>query len=542
MHSKKLLTILLICLTYIAVGQSYFYPLERSYLLSREKNLYHKSSTLHTSIQPYFYKETSDYFTEDSLANGVQYNIRRNNFWNRTASNFLNSYLVKIDTGNVHLRAALLFDLEMVKDVEAKDSYYRNTRGLILKGDLGKQFSFVTGFYENQASFAGYVNRFIDSFGVIPGQGLTKPFKDGSAQDFVLPFGYICYAPSKYITIQFGQDKNFIGNGYRSLLLSDNSMNAPNVKLMSSFWKIKYMVLYQQFLDTREQNAGALLGKGYPRKFATMHYLSWKATRSLELGFFDAVIWQASDSTNQRGFDIAYLNPVIFLRPAEFYNGSADNALMGINVKYSIRNNWYVYGQFILDDMKFNELKKKDSRYPQKYGFQIGTRVFDIAKIKGLAVQGEINYVTPYTYTHRLSRQGYTHYNQSLAHVQNANFWEWVGIVDYNKNRWSLHGRMVRVAYGADTSAATNWGHNVLADIQQYPNYYQGDVKMLQGVRTDVTFLTGTVAYILNPTLNMRVEGSVTIRIQEQIGKPTEENIMVGIGLKTALFNKYYDF
>ncbi|MFN8416182.1 MAG: hypothetical protein U0U66_07605 [Cytophagaceae bacterium] len=531
-----------LCLTTQVVGQSYFYPLERTYLLSREANLYSKSSTLHTSIQPYFFKETENYFNEDSLRNGIHYNIQRNNFVNRTLGNFLNDYLVKIDTGNVHLRAAVLFDVQLQQDVAAKDMYYRNTRGLLLKGDLGSKFSFVTGFYENQASFAPYVNRFIDSFGVIPGQGLTKSFKDHGAQDFILPFGYVCYAPSKLFTVQFGQDKNFIGNGYRSLLLSDNAMNAPNLKIMSSFWKIKYMMIVQQFLDIRDQSVNSTLGKGYPRKFATMHYLSWKATKSLEVGFFDAVIWQPADSTNPRGLDWAYMNPVIFLRPTEFYNGSADNALMGINLKYSITNNFYTYGQFILDDLKFNELKKKGSAYPQKYGFQLGARWFDIAKIKGLAVQSEVNYVMPYTYTHRLSRQSYTHYNQSLAHIQNANFIEWVGIADYNKNRWTLHGRIVHVTYGTDSSSATNWGHNVLADIRDYPQYYQGGSKMLQGVKTNMTYLTGSIGYIINPKLNMKVEGTLTVRVQQQEGKAKEDNIILGIGFKTSLFNQYYDF
>lgn len=544
MHFRltTLLTLLFICLTRLVVGQSYFYPLERTYLLSREADLYSKSSDLHTSIQPYFFKETEPYFTEDSLRDGIHYNIQRKNFVNRTIGNFLNDYLVKIDTGNVHLRAAILFDLQLQKDIATQDNYYRNTRGILIKGDLGNKFSFATGFYENQASFAPYINRFIDTFGVIPGQGLTKSFKENGGQDFILPFGYVCYSPSKLLTVQFGQDKNFIGNGYRSLLLSDNSMNAPNLKIMSSFWKIKYMMIVQQFLDTREQNPTAILGKGYPRKYATMHYLSWKATKSLEVGFFDAVIWQGGDSTNQRGLDLAYLNPVIFLRPTEFYNGSADNALMGLNIKYSITNNFYTYAQFILDDLKFNELKKKGSTYPQKYGFQLGARWFDIAKIKGLAIQSEVNYVMPYTYTHRLSRQSYTHYNQSLAHTQNANFIEWVGIADYNKNRWTLHGRIVYVTYGADTTTTTNWGHNVLADIKDHPNYYQGGSKMLQGVKTNMTYLTGSIGYVINPKLNMKLEGTVTVRLQEQEGKAKEDNVILGIGFRTSLFNQYYDF
>ncbi len=521
------------------IAQSRFNHLERQYLLSEEASIHSKENNLHTSIQPYFIKETQTLYNQDSLRHNIKYPIKRTNFFNKVADNFSNNYLVPIDSGIVSIRAAPLFDFELAYDTKQNKQYYRNTRGFLIYGDFGKNFSFLTGYYENQASFPGYINTFIDSNLVIPGQGLTKPFKNGAAQDFSLPFGYICYAPNRYLTVQFGQDKNFIGNGYRSLLRSDNSMNNPFFKLQTSFWHLKYMVLYEQQLDVRAEQI-SILGSGYPRKYSTTHYLSWKINKSVELSFFESIVWQASDSNIYRGFDWTYLNPVIFLRPAEFYNGSADNALMGLNVKYQILHNLYTYGQFILDDVKINELKKANSAYPQKYGFQLGARYFNIAKIKGLAAQVEFNYVRPYTYSHRQSIQSYTHYNQSLAHPQNANFIEWIGILDYNVKRWSISNRLVYTTYGADSSSATNWGHNILADISQYPIYYQGH-KMLQGFKNTVIFNTLTAAYIINPTVNMRIEMSYTFRSQKNKAT-TDINSIFGFSFKTALFNKYYDF
>jgi hypothetical protein len=535
----KLTCIIFLTVFYTVSGQSRFSPLERQYLLSEEAAIHSKENNLHTSIQPYFLNETNGLYNQDSLRNGIKYSIHRTNFFSKVADNFANNYLVPIDSGIVSIRATPLFDLELQYDPSKKQQYYRNTRGILVYGDFGKKFSFYTGYYENQASFPDYINTFIDSNLVVPGQGLTKPFKNNKGQDFGLPFGYICYAPSRFLTVQFGQDKNFIGNGYRSLLRSDNAMNNPFLKLQASFWHIKYMVLYEQFQDVHAQQL-SILGKGYPKKYSTTHYLSWKVNKSFELGLFESIVWQAGDSTGYRGFDWTYLNPVIFLRPTEFYNGSADNALMGINVKYQILHNMYTYGQIILDDLKFSELKKKNSTYPQKYGFQLGARYFDIAKIKGLAVQAELNYVTPYTYSHRLSLQNYSHYDQSLAHVQNANFIEWVGIIDYNRKRWSISNRLVYCNYGADKTSATNYGHNIFADISQYPNYYQG-TKILQGYKTTLIYNTLTAAYIINPAVNMRLEASFTFRSQKTSDSNDIDKIF-GFSFKTALFNKYYDF
>jgi len=523
----------------VAVAQSRFAPLERQYLLSEEAAIHSKENNLHTSIQPYFYNETKSLFNQDSLRQGVHYKIKRNNFVNRVSDNFVNNYLVPIDSGIVSIRATPLFDFELSFDPSKKQQYYRNTRGVLIYGDFGSKFSFYTGIYENQAVFPDYINTFIDSNNVIPGQGLTKTFKDGKGQDFVLPFGYVCYNPNRYLTVQFGQDKNFIGNGYRSLLRSDNSMNNPFFKIQTSFWHVKYMILYEQFQDVRKESS-TVLGIGYPKKYSTTHYLSWKVNKSFEVGLFESIIWQAADSSGYRGFDWAYLNPIIFLRPTEFYNGSADNALIGFNLKYQILRNLYTYGQIIIDDLKFDELKKKGSTYPQKYGFQLGVRHFDIAKIKGLAAQAEFNYVMPYTYTHRISLQNYSHYDQALAHPQNANFIEWIGIIDYNKKRWSFSNRLVYCTYGADKTSATNWGHNLFADISVYPQYYQGS-EMLQGYKNTLIYNTLTAAYIINPKVNMRFEASFTYRSQKNVDVTSIDKI-IGFSFKTALFNKYYDF
>ena len=69
------------------------------------------------------------------------------------------------------------------------------------------------------------------------------------------------------------------------------------------------------------------------RKYTTTHYLSWAISKRVNLSFFDAIVWSATDSAgNYRGFDAQYLNPIIFMRPVEFSIGSPDNALMGLNL------------------------------------------------------------------------------------------------------------------------------------------------------------------------------------------------------------------
>lgn len=49
--------------------------------------------------------------------------------------------------------------------------------------------------------------------------------------------GTISYALKKHFTFQTGHDRNFIGDGYRSLILSDNATPYPFLKIVTDFGK-----------------------------------------------------------------------------------------------------------------------------------------------------------------------------------------------------------------------------------------------------------------------------------------------------------------
>jgi hypothetical protein len=89
--------------------------------------------------------------------------------------------------------------------------------------------------------------------------------------------------------------KNFIGDGYRSLLESDGASPYPYFKINTNFWKIKYTNTYV-VKDVRPE---VTLERTYATKFMANHYLSWNVSNRLNLGFFESVIW----TTNDRGFD-----------------------------------------------------------------------------------------------------------------------------------------------------------------------------------------------------------------------------------------------
>jgi len=264
--------------------------------------------------------------------------------------------VVQIKKDDVILRLDPLFFLQTGVDLKdnsqrADTTWFRtNSRAARVQGWLGKKFYFLTEFYENQSFYPQYADAFSrqlapqsfrngayfpdsTSFGLIPGMGRAKKF-GASGFDYGVSNAFIAYSVNEDLSLTAGTSKNFIGEGYRSMILSDASFSYPYLKLTGNLKNVKYTVLYNQFIDRSSTLSPEF---GMDRKWATMHYLQVMLWGRLNLGLFDAIVWENADSTGHRGFDVQYLNPIILLRPVEESFGSPDNALVGST--FSVRIN-----------------------------------------------------------------------------------------------------------------------------------------------------------------------------------------------------------
>jgi hypothetical protein len=196
--------------------------------------------------------------------------------------------------------------------------------------------------------------------------------------------------------IAAGYGKQFLGDGYRSLLLSDNSNNAPYVRLQARIWKLSYNVLYNRYVNKFWNEVN---GDPQP-KYSTVHYLGFN-TKKFQLGLFDEITWLSKDTNFTRGFDLQYVNPLIFMRPLEFAIGSPDNAMIGLNAKYKLYKNGFIYGQIALDDINLHLTLDSNSQfYGNKYALQLGHMEQRLFSVKGLSYRFEWNNVRPLTYGH----------------------------------------------------------------------------------------------------------------------------------------------
>jgi hypothetical protein len=327
-------------------------------------------------------------------------------------------YAVKTKNFNFRINPVLAFRFGAEKDF--KKLLFQNTRGVEFRADVRGVVGFYFSIYENQMRPFNFVRKNYEfgEYKFVPGNAYWKPYRT-TGVDYFQVRGYVNVNALKYFNIQLGHDKFFIGNGIRSLFLSDFSAPVFFLRLNTRIWKFNYQNIFTELTNQYVRGGDRLLVK----KYAAFHHLTVNVTHFLDIGFFEGVVFNRKDH-----FELQYLNPLIFYRAIEQSLGSPDNALVGMDIKANIVNRMQVYGQLVIDEFNFGELMKRKGWYGNKFGFQLGIKAIDIAP--NLDMQLEFNTVRPYTYTHK-STSNYTHYNQPLAHPLGANFYELSGILRY---------------------------------------------------------------------------------------------------------------
>ncbi len=498
----------------------------------------------HTAAKPYIYQDVARYY--DLKQVNLQTYKEGTSWWSKK---LFNEHLVQVQGDDYWFTFDPIFDLQAGKDNAADFSTtFNNTRGVYIQGGLGKQFSFSTSFYESQGRFAHYINNYAESlraFGpdpaIIPGRGIGKRFKK-DAYDYPVAEAYLSYTPNKFINIQFGHGKNFIGDGYRSLLQSDVSSPSTFLKLNTKFWKIKYTNTWMWLRDVRPE---VVQDKAFLTKYMANHYLSWNVSKRFNLGLFESVMWTNS---NDRGFDINYLNPLIFFRALEFETGQgAGNALIGLSGKYKLSNNANIYSQFILDEFSLNDITGGKKSWKNKYGYQIGLKYFNAFKIDNLLFQMEYNRVRPYTYSHNTIVLNYAHDNQSMAHLWGSNFSETILIGRYHYNRWFADAKIVFGKKGFDFNDDVDdfsYGGDIYRNYNERP--FDSGVTVGQGNTTNIFHFELQSGYVLNPTTNLKLFAYVSYRDfnpdADTAASFKNSTLWFSLGLRTDLFNWYFDF
>lgn len=434
---------------------------------------------------------------------------------------------------------------------------FNRSVGLEVRGDIKKVLSFyfnATGNDERAPLYAAQIMTQTNAlpyqsgtylYPYVPGESYYKVyssnlFRFNDGVDYFDARGYVKANILKYIDLSFGRDKFFIGDGIRSLILSDYSAPFLYLKFDVSFWRFKYENIYGQLQYNYYVHAPDQL---LPVKYMAVHHLTLDATHYLTLGLFETVMFERSQ------FEISYLNPVIFYKAVEASLGNPDKVSIGGDFKITVTHHLRFYGQALLNEFNAAKFFSHDGWWANKWALQVGGKYIDIAP--GLDGQIEFNVVRPFTYTAD-GTDNFTNHNQPLADPLSANFYELIFNLRYQPlPKWSFNAKFFVAKVGTDTlinGVMSNYGSNILLPngggatnyiTQPYNNH------LLQGALGSITYFELLASY--QPWHNVNIDASILYRSDNTVNSPnnpikSESSFMFNIGFRINLARRTYEF
>ncbi|TXH25229.1 MAG: hypothetical protein E6Q99_06015 [Elusimicrobia bacterium] len=503
-----------------AQAQPAWLPLSRTVEQPYTTALHHYKSTAHTALRPYRRSE----LPSDSL--------RPNAAWA-----LLDRWAGAADQRAV--RFGPLVEATAGLDAQASNTFIQRLGGgAWFEADLAKRLHL----HLNGMAWQERLPRYLDSLAVatqvVPGEGYAWGAADARSHYDVQ--GHLSWDPGKYFNLTLGRGRHFIGEGYRSLLLSDESYSYPYLRITTTVWKVKYMNLFTRMSDLRGAGGDPSRFHG---KFASMHYLSWNISPRVNLGIFEAIVWSAGDSLYPRGFDVNYLNPIIFYRPVEFSIGSPDNALLGGALNVTVGKAHTLYLQVMLDEFLLDEVRSGNGWYANKQAFQLGLMLREVFHVQGLSLRCEWNVVRPFMYTHSDTRQNYAHFGQPLAHPYGSNFQEALLRAEWQQGRWNCSAHTSMAWLGADGTAS--FGNNIFRPESDRPRS-QGEPRNFGyriGMNGPYTVFHGELraGWLVDPNTGTMLQASALWRDRSAPGAETVQDLVVRAGIVCYFRERYAD-
>ncbi len=397
--------------------------------------------------------------------------------------------LVHVHTDDFFLVVNPVLYLQGIKERNQDGLKYINTRGAEIRGRLFNHIGFYTLLGDNQEKAVSYISDWERAHSAFPGTDYYRN-TSGNGYDIFMARGYVDIGAFKdRLNITFGYDKQFSGDGMRSLLISDFAAPATFLRLRTKIWKLTYENLYLELMQDYVRGTDRIL----PHKYASLHQVSMNVTRWLNVGIFESTMYGGGDR-----FGVEYLVPVIFYNTAARALGANQKTALGFNFKAMALQKLQVYGQGYFDQVKLGELGK--GSWANQFGAQLGLKYFNAFNLPNLDLQGEANVVRPFTYSASDGISNYTHYNQPLAHPYGAGFAEFIGVARYQPlNKLYLTAKAIYSMRSVDSNGTVNYGSDIfkLTDSRTQLDKYG----LTPGEKVNGLYLNFNAAFELRPNI-----------------------------------------
>lgn len=413
-----------------------------------------------------------------------------------------------------------------------------NIRGVELRGKIGNKFAYYTRVTDEIVQPVSWVRDYYQEYRALPSAGFLKaePYDSPATINYSRATGYVVFQPIRQIDIQFGHGSNFLGNGYRTFYMSDFSRDLLFLRANTRVWKINYTNIWGQMLDwvpfTQRRNP--------KRHYFATTYANINIGKHFNVGLFQTVSFQRDSGYSDGGYDLQYLNPIIFFKPIENGLNSPDKTILGLDFKWNFMRRFQLYGQAVISEFRMEEMLNNRGWFGNKWAVQAGLKYIDVASVKNLDLQLETNIARPYMYTSFNALNAYVNYNQNMAHPLGANFYEYIGVIRYQPaNRLFMKATAIIALYGLDTPGF-NYGKDIRLSYERTGINLIGNY-ITQGIQTTLIHTDLVLSYMVKHNLffEMQLQYRET---QSELSRFDTRTVFVNGTIRWNFAEKRWDF
>lgn len=511
---KQILQILFLIVPVAIFAQDY--PLTGHFQNLNEEDIYYKNNS--TLIRPATGCENEVY---DSLIFTTTLDTTDRSWINRK---LFHEHLLVQEDSLFKLLLDPIIDFRANKSIDGfynpSSIGYLNTRGILISGNLDSKVFFNTSFFENQGVFSDHIFKYYDTYGVIPGYGRIKPLSNQNEYDFAAAYGNISLKATKSLDFTIGYDRLFIGDGYRSMILSDFAAPMMYFKTSAKFGKFEYNSIFTKALNPNFNNVSNLpettsINSRYPAKFISYNTLTYKI-KNWQFSVIEALVMPEDLPNWQMGLNYA----------APFVRGAFNslmtepiNDMAGLNISWQIPDFGIFYSQVMIDRL-FGSTENDAA-------FQIGYKDFDFLNVMNWYFLLEYNMATDRAYTFVNNELHYSHYNQPLAHPAGNSFNEFIFLTAYSLKRFEIIAKLNFLKVGTQN----------IFDFYQTVGYYDTS----NSASTAPIIATGDLQIIYNVNTANRLQVFAGVSPRLDLIRNTDD-LFIQFGLRTAIRSNYSDF
>ena len=211
------------------------------------------------------------------------------------------------------------------------------------------------------------------------------------------------------IKLKLGRDRLKLGYGANKSILDNNSplFDYLSFKIDYDFFNFSY--IHGKLLGDATFIDDSISGSYnfVPEKYFAYHRMGFDISPHFNFGFGEVVVY------GERPLDLSYLVPFSFLKSVEHSNRDRDNTMLFFDYSNRSIPQTKIYFTLLIDDISFNKIGK--GWWGNQTLFNIGVQSSPFYQSLPVDFKFEYLRIEPYTFTHRLSRNSFTHYGYSLS-------------------------------------------------------------------------------------------------------------------------------